>query len=288
MFKRLGRFAVLAVCLFAIAIVMVGCGGDEDPPPPPPPPPPDPIQFVSADPPDGSTIQPNATITVTFDGIPEIHGPVGEDVVHRQSGETVSITNHGGWFATGPLVLKLRWGGQVVTLNYTVVVPPPTFKQQLLGQWHITKGPWDVSIQDVTDELRAGWADGLGLIQPVGYGQNLQFESSGKVVLIYRAIYWVAGVGPDVFELVLTYTLKGSYEIADDAGNSATMTLSLTDLEVDVWSDDGWPNVNWNLPKNLIDGGPFADLLGDVLNKERVEINGDELRLGEIIAERAD
>ena len=27
MFKRLGTFAVLAVCLFAIAIVMVGCGG---------------------------------------------------------------------------------------------------------------------------------------------------------------------------------------------------------------------------------------------------------------------
>ena len=35
MFKRLGRFAVLAVCLFAIAIVMVGCGGDEVDPPPP-------------------------------------------------------------------------------------------------------------------------------------------------------------------------------------------------------------------------------------------------------------
>ena len=34
MFKHLGRFAVLAVCLFAIAIVMVGCDGDEDGPPP--------------------------------------------------------------------------------------------------------------------------------------------------------------------------------------------------------------------------------------------------------------
>ena len=30
MFKRLGRFSVLAVCLFAIAIVMVGCGPGED------------------------------------------------------------------------------------------------------------------------------------------------------------------------------------------------------------------------------------------------------------------
>ena len=33
MFKRLGRFGVLAVCLFAIVIVMVGCNR-EDPPPP--------------------------------------------------------------------------------------------------------------------------------------------------------------------------------------------------------------------------------------------------------------
>ena len=30
MFKRLGIFAVLAVCLFAIVIVMVGCGNGED------------------------------------------------------------------------------------------------------------------------------------------------------------------------------------------------------------------------------------------------------------------
>ena len=33
-FKHLGRFGVLAVCLFAIVIVMGGCGGDEDDPPP--------------------------------------------------------------------------------------------------------------------------------------------------------------------------------------------------------------------------------------------------------------
>ena len=34
MFKRLGILGVLAVCLFAIAIVMVGCGNGEDDPPP--------------------------------------------------------------------------------------------------------------------------------------------------------------------------------------------------------------------------------------------------------------
>ena len=30
MFRHLGRFSVLAVCLFAIVIVMVGCGPDEE------------------------------------------------------------------------------------------------------------------------------------------------------------------------------------------------------------------------------------------------------------------
>ena len=34
MFRYLGRFALLAVCLFAIVIVMGGCGTDEDDPPP--------------------------------------------------------------------------------------------------------------------------------------------------------------------------------------------------------------------------------------------------------------
>ena len=39
MFRYLGRFVVLAVCLFALAIVMVGCGeGEVNPPLPPPPP----------------------------------------------------------------------------------------------------------------------------------------------------------------------------------------------------------------------------------------------------------
>ena len=35
MFKRLGIFAILAVCLFAIVIVMGGCDPDDPPPPPP-------------------------------------------------------------------------------------------------------------------------------------------------------------------------------------------------------------------------------------------------------------
>ena len=107
MFRYLGRFAILAVCLFAMAIV--GCGPDD------PPVEEDPIKFVSADPADGSTIQNDATITVTFDGTPEGLKVTGGTAI--PGGKTVSIA---GPFAAGPLVLGLQWEGGGVVLSYTV------------------------------------------------------------------------------------------------------------------------------------------------------------------------
>ena len=92
MFRQLGRFAPLALCLFTLAIVMGGCGADnggEDDDA-------DPIHFVSADPADGSTIQNDATITVTFDGTPE--GLQGTGGTATPGGNTVSIV---GPFAAG-------------------------------------------------------------------------------------------------------------------------------------------------------------------------------------------
>ena len=111
MFRYLGRFAVLAVCLFALA--MVGCGTDD------PPVEEEPIKFVSASPAEGSTIQNDATITVTFDGTPEGLQVTGGTAT--PGGETVSIA---GPFAAGPLVLGLQWEGDGVVLSYTVAAPP--------------------------------------------------------------------------------------------------------------------------------------------------------------------
>ena len=113
MLKHLGIFAVLAVCLFAMAM-----GGCRDQPIEPPEE--APIKFVSADPAEGSTIQNDAMITVTFDGIPEGLKVTGGTAT--PGGKTVSIA---GPFATGPLVLGLQWEGEVVVLSYTVEVPPP-------------------------------------------------------------------------------------------------------------------------------------------------------------------
>ena len=114
-FKHLGTFAILAVCLFAIVIAMGGCGGDEDDPPVEE----EPIQFVSASPAEGSTIQNDATITVTFDGIPEGLQVTGGSAI--PGGKTVTIA---GPFAAGPLVLGLQWEGDGVVLSYTVAEPP--------------------------------------------------------------------------------------------------------------------------------------------------------------------
>ena len=111
MFRYLGRFGVLAVCLFALA--MVGCGTDD------PPVEEEPIKFVSASPVEGSTIQNDATITVTFDGIPADLKVTGGSAV--PGGKTVSIA---GPFAAGPLVLGLQWEGDGVVLSYTVEEPP--------------------------------------------------------------------------------------------------------------------------------------------------------------------
>ena len=108
---QLGTFAILAVCLFAIAM---GSCNREDPPVEE-----DPIQFLSADPADGSMIQNNATITVTFNGTPEDLQVTGGTAT--PGGETVTIA---GPFAPGPLALGLQWEGETVTLNYTVEVPP--------------------------------------------------------------------------------------------------------------------------------------------------------------------
>ena len=112
MLKHLGTFAILAVCLFAIAIAMGSCNREE--------PLVEAIQFLSADPADGSTIQNNATITVTFNGTPEDLQVTGGTAT--PGGETVTIA---GLFNAGPLALGLQWEGEAVTLNYTVEEPIP-------------------------------------------------------------------------------------------------------------------------------------------------------------------
>ena len=79
------------------------------------------VDFVAANPPSGSTLQPDATITVTFDGVP---GNVAVNPgAATLAGQTVTIS---GPFPAGSLSLVLAWGdGYRRVLNYTVAVEPP-------------------------------------------------------------------------------------------------------------------------------------------------------------------
>lgn len=290
MLTQLRTFALLAVCLFAMG--MGDCGGK------PPPLPDDEINFLSADPADGSTIQPDATMTFTFDG------PISDDQVGvilgrdpnergrevrrlKVTGNTATLT---GPFEPGHLRVDLGWMTETVAvLNYTVEEPPPpppktpTFKEQLEGDWYITAGALstDSIVPEITDSFtKAGWF----VIPSIFFSNRLQFESSGKVVLTYRVGYVNAlpPGGGAIDNVDFTYTLKGSYWIADDSGTSATMTLSFTDFEF-----ESNPAGNWAFPKDVRNGGSLAAFLGDVLNAERAAINGDQLSVGQIIATRS-
>ena len=109
MFRQLGTFAVLAVCLFAIVIVMGGCGNGDDEEVP--------AYFISASPAPGSTLEPDATILVTFNGTPtDVSVNVGQAKV---TGNTVAIS---GPFRSGNLNLVVTWDDGRQPFTYTVNV----------------------------------------------------------------------------------------------------------------------------------------------------------------------
>ena len=108
---------VLAVCLFAIAIVMgmESCDGK-------PPIENSGVSFVSASPTPGSTLAPDATIVLTFDGSPTgVSVNVGEAKV-KFPGNTVSIS---GPFRLGDLYLVVTWDDGRQPFTYTVNVEIP-------------------------------------------------------------------------------------------------------------------------------------------------------------------
>ena len=77
-----------------------------------------PIAYRSVTPAAGSTIDPDATLTLRFDGTPEdVSANKG---IAKVAGNTVTIT---GPFTPGPLALQITWRDGKQTLNYTVRSP---------------------------------------------------------------------------------------------------------------------------------------------------------------------
>jgi hypothetical protein len=75
---------------------------------------------VSVNPASGSTISPDATITVTFDNPPNT--VIASSGTVSVAGKIATIT---GPFTPGSLVLTLTWGDGSYTVNYTVSAPEP-------------------------------------------------------------------------------------------------------------------------------------------------------------------
>ena len=107
-FHKLSCILLIVTCFF-----IAGCGDDVEPPPP--------VNFVSVDPPSGSTIAPDATITVTFDAaLSEVSVNPGTATT---AGRTVIIS---GPFSAGSLNLGLTWVDGFRVLNYTVTESKPS------------------------------------------------------------------------------------------------------------------------------------------------------------------
>ena len=95
---------------------MAGCESPDEEPPSPLPPPPETVDLIGAEPPSGSSIASNTTITVTFDDIPT-HVAVVPGTA-TAAGETVIIS---GPFPEGRLRLNITWSDGLRVLNYAVV-----------------------------------------------------------------------------------------------------------------------------------------------------------------------
>ena len=105
--------------LMIAVFILAGCGGDDDSRKDVTPV----VAFLSANPPSGATISPNAIITLTFDNPPT-------DVRIRNavvipSGKTATVI---GPFKQGPLSLMVHWASDSTTITYLVSsccpVPP--------------------------------------------------------------------------------------------------------------------------------------------------------------------
>ena len=127
-------FSVLVLVIISLLSVSIGgCDSDEEVKPAP-------VRFVAADPPSGSTIQPDATITITFDDAPNnvVVNPGRATTAGRR---TVEIA---GPFTAGAVTIAISWDGGSHAVNYTVVVPEPGTE----GMVRIPAGEFEMGSND--------------------------------------------------------------------------------------------------------------------------------------------
>ena len=114
--KNAGAFVL--VLYGVLAIYMVGCGSFEED-----------AAFVSADPPSGSDILPDHTVTVTFDSTPmtvdvEIQGQRDTAFWWELDGKKLTVRGNPKFWVYKDYVIIITWATGRKILNYYVTMPP--------------------------------------------------------------------------------------------------------------------------------------------------------------------
>lgn len=182
--------------------------------------------FVSANPAQGD-IEPNSTITVTFDNPPEdVEVSAGVVKIDKTIvvGQTLTIT---GPFPPGPLALTIIWADGTQTLNYTVAAPE--FNNTVPG---VTVGIFPASVASPPPGeqliLDINITDGEDV---AGYQFTLQFDATAlRYVSGGNADYLPAGtfvIPPLVSENRVTLAATSL-----DGGSQGSGTLATVTFEV--------------------------------------------------------
>ena len=211
MTKLFRTLALLLAGLFAISM-LAGCGGGDNG---------DEAEavaaaFVSANPPAGSEIAANASITLTFDNAPaDVTVSPG---TAAPSGKNVTVT---GPFPEGPLSLAVSWADGSTTLTYTVTkadTDPP----------EVTGGTVSDGDKDVDPE---------GINTDAKIEITFSEEVTGNIALQTDAgedVGWIGSVDGTTGTLELvkgkeignetTYVIAG--KVSDAAGNSTDVKVT--------------------------------------------------------------
>ena len=211
MTKTFRTFALLLAGLLAISM-LAGCGGGDDG---------DeeeaaPAAFVSANPPSGSTIAANASITLTFDNAPaDVTVSPG---TAAPSGKTVVVN---GPFTPGPLTLSVSWADGSTSLTYTVTAPdsdPPA-----VTGGTVKDGDKDVDPEAINSDAKIE----ITFSEDVTGNVALQTEGGDDVG-------WLGKVDGNTATLELvkgkeignetTYVIAG--KVSDAAGNEAEISIT--------------------------------------------------------------
>ena len=206
-------FRTLALLMAALlAVYVIGCGGGDDEEETEAAP----AAFQSANPPAGSEVAANGTITVTFDNAPaDVTVSPGAVTV---AGKTATIT---GPFTPGPLALTITWADGSQTLNYTVTAPDTTAPTVTGGT--VSDGDKDIDPEVINTDAKIE----ITFSEDVTGSIALQTEGGddvgwlGKVEGTTGTLELVKGkeIGNET-----TYVIAG--KVSDAAGNSLDVSVT--------------------------------------------------------------